>query len=78
MGKISEREISSWQVWHLWKAHADEKSKVWDARLLNEEMLEMVRREYPKTAERIETKSYYKWQEEHKKALSVLGQRMGV
>lgn len=46
----------------------------WDARLLNEEMLEMVRREYPQTAERIATKSYYKWQEEHKKALSVLGQ----
>ena len=46
----------------------------WDARILNEEMLEMVRREYPETAERIETKSYYRWQEEHKKALSVLGQ----
>ena len=46
----------------------------WDARLLNEEMLEMVRREYPETAKRVETKSYYKWQEEHKKALSVLGQ----
>ncbi|MDE7446204.1 MAG: DUF4280 domain-containing protein [Lachnospiraceae bacterium] len=46
----------------------------WDARLLNEEMLEMVKREYPETAKRVETKSYYKWQEEHKKALSVLGQ----
>ena len=46
----------------------------WDARILNEEMLEMVRREYPETAERIETKSYYRWQEENKKALSVLGQ----
>ena len=46
----------------------------WDARILNEEMLEMVRREYPETAERIETKPYYRWQEEHKKALSVLGQ----
>lgn len=46
----------------------------WDARILNEEMLEMVRREYPETAERIETESYYRWQEEHKKALSVLGQ----
>ncbi|MDE5908329.1 MAG: DUF4280 domain-containing protein [Lachnospiraceae bacterium] len=46
----------------------------WDARILNEEMLEMVRREYPETAERIETKSYYRWQEENKKTLSVLGQ----
>ena len=46
----------------------------WDARLLNEEMLEMVRREDPETAERIETKSYYKWQEENKQALSILGQ----
>ncbi len=46
----------------------------WDARLLNEEMLEMVRRECPETAKRAETKSYYKWQEEHKRALSVLGQ----
>ena len=34
----------------------------------------MVRREYPETAERIETKSYYRWQEENKKTLSVLGQ----
>ena len=46
----------------------------WDARLLNEEMLEMVRREYPETAERIETKSYYKWQEENKQDLSFLDQ----
>ena len=46
----------------------------WDARLLNEEMLEMVRREYQETAERIETKSYYKWQEENKRALSFWGQ----
>ena len=44
------------------------------ARLLNEEMLEMVRREYQETAERIETKSYYKWQEENKRALSFWGQ----
>lgn len=46
----------------------------WDARILNEEMLEMVRREYPETAERIETKSYYRWQEENKKTLSIVGQ----
>ena len=41
---------------------------------MNEEMLEMVRREYQETAERIETKSYYKWQEENKRALSFWGQ----
>ena len=46
----------------------------WNVRLLNEEMLEMVRREYPVTTKRVETMSCYKWQKEHKRALSVLGQ----
>ena len=41
---------------------------------MNEEMLDMMRREYQETAERIETKSYYKWQEENKRALSFWGQ----
>ena len=44
----------------------------WDPRLLNKEMIEMLRRDSADTAERIETSPYHRWQEGHKKSIDKL------
>ncbi len=43
----------------------------WDAHVINAEMIRLLRKDCKETAERIETKPFYRWQEENKLFLSV-------
>lgn len=46
----------------------------WDPNVINAEMIKMLRKNCKKTAERIETKPFYRWNEENKLFLSVVGE----
>ncbi|WP_349947729.1 hypothetical protein ABFV83_04380 [Lacrimispora sp. BS-2] len=43
----------------------------WEAHVINAEMIRLLKKDCKETAERIETKSFYRWQEETKLFLSV-------
>lgn len=45
----------------------------WDIRKLNQQMIEMLRIDCKATAEKINTSSFARWTEEHKKFLNILG-----
>ena len=44
----------------------------WDAHLLNGAMMDMLKKDCANTAELIETKPFYRWQEENKQSLSIV------
>ena len=44
----------------------------WDAHLLNGAMMDMLKKDCANTAELIETKPFYRWQEEYKQSLSIV------